>query len=70
MKILVFGLIVCFCFFLVSSADASEDVCKKALSKCTVDAIEVGLSSGPQSFFLYFSGCFMGYSWCQKYYDS
>ena len=69
MKIIVIGLIVCVCFFLVSSGYASADVCKKALSKCSVDAVMTGLSSGLQSFLLYYSGCFMGYSWCLKYYD-
>jgi len=70
MKIIVFGLIVCVCFFLVSSTYASGDVCRKALSRCTVDAVVAGLFSGPQSFLLYYSGCFMGYSWCLKYYDA
>jgi hypothetical protein len=69
MKYFVIGLIVCLCFGLVSSANASEDVCKKALSKCTVDAVKAGVTSGPQSFLLYYSGCYMGYTWCLKYYD-
>jgi len=68
-KKFVLGLIVCVCFFLVFSAYASGDVCKKAFSRCTIDAAIAGLFSGPQSFLLYFSGCFMGYSWCLKYYD-
>ena len=68
MKILVVGLIVCLCLFLVSSAQASEDVCKKALEKCAVDAVKAGLATGPQSFLLYYSGCFLGYTWCLKYY--
>jgi hypothetical protein len=69
MKVVVFGLIVCVCFFLVSSAYASEDVCKKAMSRCTADAVKAGLVSGTQSFLLYFAACFMGYTWCLKYYD-
>jgi len=68
MKIIIFGLIVCVCFFLVFSVNASADVCEKALSRCAVDAVIAGLFSGPQSFLLYASGCFMGYSWCLKYY--
>ena len=69
MKILVVGLMVCLCLLMVSSVHASDDVCKKALDKCTTDAVISGLFGGPQSFLLYYSGCFMGYSWCLKYYD-
>lgn len=68
-QIIILGLMLFVCIFFVSSTFASEDVCKKALSRCTVDAVIAGLFSGPQSFFLYYSGCFMGYSWCLKYYD-
>jgi hypothetical protein len=69
MKVIALGLIVCFCFFMVSSVHASEDVCEKAMSRCTADAVKAGLISGAQSFFIYLSGCFMGYTWCLKYYD-
>jgi hypothetical protein len=68
-KIFVMGLMLLVCLFLVSSVFASEDVCKKALTRCTADAVVAGLFSGPQSFLLYYSGCFIGYSWCLKYYD-
>ena len=68
-KIFVLGLMLVVCLFMLSSVYASEDVCKKALSRCTVDAVVAGLFSGPQSFLLYYSGCFIGYSWCLKYYD-
>jgi len=68
-RILILGLTVCVCLFFVSSTFASEDVCKKALSKCAIDAVIAGLFSGPQSFLLYYAGCFMGYSWCLKYYN-
>ena len=69
MKIVVFGLIVCLCLFMVSSVYASEDVCKKAVSRCVADAVKAGLVSGAQSFLIYLSGCLMGYTWCLKYYD-
>ena len=68
-KYFVLGLMLAVCFFVISSAYASEDVCKKAMSRCTVDAAIAGLLSGPQSFLLYYAGCFIGYSWCLKYYD-
>jgi hypothetical protein len=68
-KMIVSGLIVCLCLFMVSSAYASEDVCQKAVTRCTTDAVKAGLVSGAQSFFLYIAGCFMGYTWCLKYYD-
>jgi len=68
MKIFVLGLVICLCFFTAFSASASDDVCKDALSRCTTDAVISGLISGPQSFLLYYSACFMGYSWCLKYY--
>lgn len=68
-KIFVLGLMFVVCLFLASSVYASEDVCKKALARCAADAVVAGLFSGPQSFMLYYSGCFIGYSWCLKYYD-
>jgi hypothetical protein len=68
-KIFVLGLMLVVCLFLVSSVYAAGDVCKKALSRCTADAVVSGLYSGPQSFFLYYSGCFIGYTWCLKYYE-
>jgi hypothetical protein len=67
-KIMVLGLMLFVCLFFISSAFASGDVCKKALSRCTTDAVVAGLFSGPQSFMLYYAGCFIGYSWCLKYY--
>jgi hypothetical protein len=67
-KIMVLGLMLFVCLFLVSSTFASEDVCKKALSRCATDAVIAGLFSGAQSFLLYYAGCFIGYSWCLKYY--
>ena len=67
-RIIILGLMFFVSIFFISSNYASADVCRKALSRCTVDAVVAGLFSGPQSFLLYFSGCFMGYSWCLKYY--
>jgi hypothetical protein len=69
MKIIIFGLIVLMCFLSVSSAYGAEDVCKKAVSRCAADAVKAGFVSGGQSFLLYMAGCFMGYTWCLKYYD-
>lgn len=68
-RILILGVLCFVCFFFVSSTFASEDVCKKALTRCTADAVLTGIISGPQSFFLYYSACFMGYTWCLKYYN-
>jgi uncharacterized BrkB/YihY/UPF0761 family membrane protein len=68
-RFIVLGLIFFVSIFFVSSTLASEDVCKKAMSRCTADAVKTGLLSGAQSFLLYYAGCFMGYSWCLKYYE-
>lgn len=68
-RIFILGLLCFVCLFLISSAFASEDVCNNALSRCTTDAVIAGLFSGPQTFILYYSGCFMGYTWCLKYYE-
>jgi len=62
---LIFGLIV----LCSSSGFASTEVCEKALSRCGIDAAIAGLFSGPQAFLTYYAGCFMGYSWCLKYYN-
>ena len=68
-RIIILGLMFFVSIFFISSNYASAGVCKKALSRCTVDSVIAGLFSGPQSFLLYYSGCFMGYSWCMKYYE-
>ncbi len=67
-QIIILGLMFFVFIFFISSNYAPAAVCRKALSRCTVDAVVAGLFSGPQSFMLYVSGCFMGYSWCLKYY--
>lgn len=43
-------------------------VCEKALVKCSVDVVIIGILSGFQSAAIYASGCLLGYSWCLQYY--
>ena len=51
----------------VPSAHA-DSICKKALSKCFVDAVIALILSGPQASAIYASGCLNGYIWCLTYY--
>jgi len=67
-KILVVVLVL---FILVYAAAPSLQAnadCMGALRKCSVDAIIILIFGGPHSFLLYYSGCFLGYTWCLKYY--
>jgi hypothetical protein len=68
-KLVVVGLIFCLIVLCSTPGFASKEVCEKALARCGVDAVVAGLFSGPQAFLSYYAGCFMGYSWCLKYYD-
>lgn len=47
-------------------AEASE-VCRKALEKCTVDALISFLLGGGLTAGIMMSGCINGYSFCLKY---
>lgn len=67
-KIMVVALVL---FILVYAAAPSLQAnadCGEALKKCSVDAIIILIFGGPHSFLLYYSGCFLGYTWCLKYY--
>lgn len=68
-RLVVVGLIFSLIILCSSPGFASKEVCEKALARCGVDAAIAGLFSGPQTFLTYYAGCFMGYSWCLKYYD-
>lgn len=68
-KLVVVGLIFSLVILCSSPGFASKEVCENALIKCGVDAVVAGLISGPQSFLAYSAGCFIGYSWCLKYYN-
>lgn len=46
----------------------ADSICKRAMSKCLVDAFIVLILSGPQVSAIYASGCFNGYIWCLTYY--
>lgn len=67
-KIMVVALVL---FILVYAAAPSLQAnadCGEALKRCSVDSVIILIFGGPQAFFLYYSGCFLGYTWCLKYY--
>ncbi len=44
------------------------DICKKALTKCLIDAVITLILAGPQASAIYATGCLNGYIWCLTYY--
>ena len=67
-KIMVVALVL---FILVYAAAPSLQAnadCGEALRKCSVDSVIILIFGGPHAFLLYYSGCFLGYTWCLKYY--
>ncbi len=46
----------------------AENICKKALTKCFVDAVITLIIAGPQASAILASGCLNGYVWCLTYY--
>ncbi len=67
-RLVVVGLILSLVILFCSPGFASSETCDRALARCGVDAMIAGLFSGPQSFLAYSAGCFLGYSWCLRYY--
>jgi len=51
----------------IPSAHADR-ICKRALTKCLVDAAIALILSGPHTSAIYATGCFNGYVWCLTYY--
>jgi hypothetical protein len=68
-RLVVVGLILSLVILFCPPGFASNEECDRALARCSVDAMIAGLFSGPQSFLAYSAGCFLGYTWCLKYYD-
>lgn len=69
-KFVVVGLIFSLVIVCSMPGFASKEACENALIKCGVDAVVAGLFSGPQTFLAYYAGCFIGYSWCLRYYNA
>ncbi len=46
----------------------AEDLCRRAMTKCLVDAAIALILAGPQTAAIYTAGCFNGYIWCLTYY--
>ncbi len=67
-KSIVVGVLVL--IFLISAFAPSLDagVCKRALSKCAVDAAIAGVTGGVIAGLAWGAGCLAGYDWCLRYY--
>lgn len=64
------GILALFVFFLATSTHLhAKEACDEALFKCGVDALIALVLSGPHIFVIYSSGCYIGYTWCLKYYE-
>ena len=46
----------------------ADSICKKALTKCFIDAAVSLILAGPHTAAIYASGCLNGYIWCLTYY--
>ena len=46
----------------------AEGLCRRAMTKCLVDAAIALILAGPQTSAIYATGCFNGYIWCLTYY--
>jgi hypothetical protein len=59
-------LLVLFCVWAPSAR--AESICRKAMTKCFVDAAITLILAGPHSAAIYATGCINGYIWCLTYY--
>jgi len=46
----------------------AESICRRAMTRCLVDAAIALILAGPQTSAIYATGCFNGYIWCLTYY--
>ena len=46
----------------------SKDICRRAATKCLVDAAIALILAGPHPAAIFAAGCLNGYLWCLKYY--
>jgi hypothetical protein len=67
MKIVVSLFLVVLIFSPVLAADND---CEAAFTRCGADALITAVISGPGAGIVYATGCFLGYTWCLKYYDT
>ncbi len=61
-------LIVCVLLCVWAPSIHAGNICRKALTKCLVDAVIALILAGPQSSAIFASGCLNGYVWCLTYY--
>ncbi|MFC2167962.1 hypothetical protein ACFLRW_03180 [Acidobacteriota bacterium] len=62
------ALIVLVLFCVAAPSAHAESICRRALTKCLVDAAIALILSGPQAAAIFASGCLNGYIWCITYY--
>ncbi len=68
LKMTASALIVCMLLCVWAPSAQARDICKKAVSKCLIDAVIALILAGPQTAAIYASGCLNGYIWCLTYY--
>lgn len=61
-------LIVCVLLFAWAPSIHAENICRKAITKCLIDAVIALILAGPQTSAIFASGCLNGYVWCLTYY--
>ena len=67
-KLLVGTLIFLFLITMNSAVLEANEMCEEAFEKCIVDAVVTLFIGGAPAFAYYAVGCFVGYSWCLRYY--
>jgi len=68
LKLTASALIVCMLLCVWAPSAHAGNICKKAASKCLIDATIALILAGPQTAAIYASGCLNGYLWCLTYY--
>lgn len=61
-------LIVCVLLCAWAPSIHAGNICRKAVTKCLVDAVIALILAGPQTSAIFASGCLNGYVWCLTYY--
>ncbi len=68
LKLTASTLIVCMLLCAWAPSAHAGNICKRALSKCFVDAVIALILAGPQTAAIFATGCLNGYIWCLTYY--
>jgi len=67
-KLTASALIVCVLLCAWAPSAHAGNICKKAVTKCLVDAVIALILAGPHTAAIYTLGCLNGYIWCLTYY--